>query len=644
VTVVADTQFTWTVEAEFAAAIGYIPTTTPGSGDCGQLVGVLDPFAVGEPCDLLSITVCVGPGTHWFFVAPTFDAPVPCGAEYTATLECDNCAIGACCPGDGSCIPDVTEPQCPGDWLGEGTSCDPNPCPQPPPNDLCDDAIAVAAPSVTPGSTELATIDAAFQFCGTGITSPGVWYEVTGTGNTMTVDTCSGTAFDSKISVYCPNCTEPTCVGGNDDSCGLQSSVSWCSEAGETYLILVHGFGGQTGPFDLTVTDSGVACAEPVACQRCPGNGDCCDPAGNGSPSCNDEECCNLVCACDSFCCDVEWDSNCAGPNVFVPGCSALDLCVVCAPSGACCQGFACSIETEADCDAQGGRYLGNDTTCDPLPAGNATTYESGPLALAIPDADPVGLTHVINVPDSFTLGDVNMALSVVHTWVGDLCVSLTHNGTTVNLIQRMGAAGECHLGGPFGCGADNMSIVLDDQGTGGPIEGQCVADLGSPPNYVPNNPLSAFNGMDASGDWTLAISDNGAGDLGSLVEWSLILDEPGENPCIPSGACCLWPDACAIRSQENCEADRGVYLGDDTVCEAVGQVTVYEETVNIALPDGDPLGTSHTINVPDSFTIADLNVDLAIDHTWIGDVCVTLTHGATTVELIQRMGTLTGE
>jgi hypothetical protein len=42
----------------------------------------------------------------------------------------------------------------------------------------------------------------------------------------------------------------------------------------------------------------------------CPGEGDCCK--GNGTPGCDSEECCNEVCAFDSFCCELEWDQFCA--------------------------------------------------------------------------------------------------------------------------------------------------------------------------------------------------------------------------------------------------------------------------------------------------------------------------------------------
>ncbi|MCZ6651961.1 MAG: hypothetical protein O7D91_02915, partial [Planctomycetota bacterium] len=63
------------------------------------------------------------------------------------------------------------------------------------------------------------------------------------------------------------------------------------------------------------------SCGDP-ACG--PGAGDCC--SSNGTPGCDDEDCCNCICACDPFCCGNEplgfWDSLCAGQG-FNPGCGA---------------------------------------------------------------------------------------------------------------------------------------------------------------------------------------------------------------------------------------------------------------------------------------------------------------------------------
>jgi len=41
-----------------------------------------------------------------------------------------------------------------------------------------------------------------------------------------------------------------------------------------------------------------------------PESGNCDEP--NGSPFCNDAECCAIICAADPFCCNIEWDSLCA--------------------------------------------------------------------------------------------------------------------------------------------------------------------------------------------------------------------------------------------------------------------------------------------------------------------------------------------
>ena len=62
------------------------------------------------------------------------------------------------------------------------------------------------------------------------------------------------------------------------------------------------------------------------------GNANCGSGAGvcseaNGTPGCDDIECCNAVCALDPSCCDVAWDSDCAGPNSVVQGASCTDVC-----------------------------------------------------------------------------------------------------------------------------------------------------------------------------------------------------------------------------------------------------------------------------------------------------------------------------
>src|SRR5690606_1224757 len=88
-------------------------------------------------------------------------------------------------------------------------------------------------------------------------------------GNTMTVDTCAFASYDTALEVFCGGCTTPVCAGGNDDFCGMGSSVTFCSAAGQTFLVLVHGHDGDSGNFELTLSDDGVPCTTPPICTPC---------------------------------------------------------------------------------------------------------------------------------------------------------------------------------------------------------------------------------------------------------------------------------------------------------------------------------------------------------------------------------------
>ena len=129
-------------------------------------------------------------------------------------------------------------------------------CEDPLPNDGCEGAIAVSCGDSVSGSTDGATVDTA-PTCGTPITSPGVWYsldDTSGLPGNITLSLCNGTDFDSKISVYSGSCAALVCVGGNDDSCGLQSEITFATNGNTKFYILIHSFGGATGNFTMDVT------------------------------------------------------------------------------------------------------------------------------------------------------------------------------------------------------------------------------------------------------------------------------------------------------------------------------------------------------------------------------------------------------
>lgn len=140
-------------------------------------------------------------------------------------------------------------------FSGECTAIEPDPT-----YDTCDGALPIMCGDTVAGSTIGATVDdAVAPTCDTTVTAPGVWYvyeDTTGLVTDITVTMCEGTTdYDTKLSVYTGDCGAPpfTCVAGNDDSCGLQSEVTFQSDGATTFYILVHGFGTATGNFELTM-------------------------------------------------------------------------------------------------------------------------------------------------------------------------------------------------------------------------------------------------------------------------------------------------------------------------------------------------------------------------------------------------------
>ena len=185
---------------------------------------------------------------------------------------------------------------------------------EPPDNDDCTDAELVTLDVSVVGNNAGATADPV-PFCDTDPAGHGVWYKIVGNGNELTASTCgAGTDFDTKIMVFC-DCDTFTCVGGNDDFCDLKSEVTWCSDSGTTYYVLVGGFDDSTfGNYEFVVNDSGSSCMDPPPCAPPPATGACClDGACIGTISETDcdtaggdwfagEDCSDFICF--GACCD----------------------------------------------------------------------------------------------------------------------------------------------------------------------------------------------------------------------------------------------------------------------------------------------------------------------------------------------------
>jgi len=191
----------------------------------------------------------------------------------------------------------------------------------------------------------------------------------------LTIDAQNWTTTGLPLCAY-ETCPPPpgTCGDGscdpNEESCTCTDD---CGLPPLTETNCANGFDDDCdGSIDCDDTDCTGALACPLACGD-PAAGDCFSP--NGSIGCEDAACCDLVCDADSFCCETEWDSVCAGQafglcpeppvcgdpsagNCFLdngtPGCDDAACCeAVCAIDPFCCDtewDINCAGETFESC------------------------------------------------------------------------------------------------------------------------------------------------------------------------------------------------------------------------------------------------------------------------------------------------------
>ena len=184
---------------------------------------------------------------------------------------------------------------------------------------------------------------------------------------------------------------------------------------------------------------------------------------------------------------------------------------------------------------------------------------------LPIPDNNATGRTVTMEVTEHGPVTDLDLALHITHPWQGDLNAWLSHDGVSVQIIRRAGGSQNGCGVTSFGYSADNFGtasnpLILDDDA--GPIIGCYAGSFGSGiQNYAgparPQNPLSAFNGMDRAGTWTLKVSDHFVGATGRIKAWSLRFG--GAADCNANGS----PDMCEVFGPGDYDANGTVDTAD---------------------------------------------------------------------------------
>ncbi len=305
-------------------------------------------------------------------------------------------------------------------------------------NDACDQAELITGSGTFPFDNFSATTDGPLHpECMASLTpqiASDQWYCWTAPfTDRAVVRSCGLTSVDTVIAVYdgcgvCPptgneliECSDDRCVDFATQAIKFQSMAAFDALANQSYLIRIGNFTGGVrgvGSFEIS--------SPPPDHVECPGLGDCC--GNTGSKACSDDTCCETVCACDPFCCEIVWDAQCAGTGfsdgVVTSGCGAQALCAAtcdtcgspttgdcCTANGspscsdaACCDAvcavdpYCCTVEWDANCVANNQRVSGADAatlcaslcTCgDPVagdccdPAGTGSPGCSNPACCA---------------------------------------------------------------------------------------------------------------------------------------------------------------------------------------------------------------------------------------------------------------------
>ncbi len=190
-------------------------------------------------------------------------------------------------------------------------------------------------------------------------------------------------------------------------------------------------------------------------------------------------------------------------------------------------------------------------------------------------------------VKESFLVQDVDLVLNLKHEAVGELTAYLiAPDGTRVKLFSELARANHELSDTIFDDDADRHIRV--GSGTYGA-------------SYRPDEPLSAFAGVQAKGEWTLEIVDAHGGNSGELISWTLDFAE-------------LLPKLNVDYNSSNVLA--ADLNGDELLDLAAANAEAGEISVLLATGDGDFAdGLSFSVGAtPDDLVAFDFNQDSYTD------------------------------
>ena len=276
---------------------------------------------------------------------------------------------------------------------------------------------------------------------------------------------------------------------------------------------------------------------------------------------------------------------RCASTSSTGFGEARLETRFSAAALGACCINGACIVTAQSLCT---GQFLGVGTACA---AQDASVYEYTGLGGAVPDGQSGIIEGTarfpIGVPDDFAVADVEVVAEVAHSFVGDVVMTLTHAGRTIELVTRPRRSGTLLSGSNnnLGSGATPGAFTFTNSAaqTIWDVAGSTDTSTVVPPGaYAPQSVgntrpsfRAAFAGTSAAGLWTLTVRDLGAGSVGSVSSWRLRLTPAAPSICAPAPVTelCCRGSCCALVPSGTCPSNgsipgvgSAVAVGDECV------------------------------------------------------------------------------
>jgi subtilisin-like proprotein convertase family protein len=162
-----------------------------------------------------------------------------------------------------------------------------------------------------------------------------------------------------------------------------------------------------------------------------------------------------------------------------------------------------------------------------------STFTQSTPVAIPTGPA-VVTSTLVVSGANPF-LFDVNATTFITHTFAADLDITITSPaGTVVTLTTDNGAGNDNVFNGPLWDDDANPGGQVPYTTNSGLVTAHPYVDLITATPLVPEEAMGAFIDEDPNGTWIITISDDLAGDGGSLDSWALeITTATCVQPCI---------------------------------------------------------------------------------------------------------------